>query len=313
MPLRITIAGDIGSGKTTVAKRIAGIIGVDPLSIGSIQRELARERGVTTLELNQLAETDIGIDRQIDAYMQGLTHGDLLVEARLGWHFVPETLKVYLYISDFEAVRRILGANRIDEVYDQNSALAKIFTRRASEVERFKRYYGVSIDDLENYDLIIDTTFASIDEVVRKVHKYLHQPLNLPARYICPKNLIPTQGIRDLSEERAGIIEKDIIANGYNVIEPILVLYVDHVFYVLDGHARVAAAIRNELTFIPVSVVASDDEIYVHGLTAREYVRDAVTESRIYDWEAALAFRFRDPIWRYRPRDGTKGAVTATP
>ncbi|MDB5690977.1 MAG: cytidylate kinase [Alphaproteobacteria bacterium] len=302
MPLRITIAGDIGSGKSTVARRIAGIIGVQPLSIGVIQRELAKKRGVTTLELNQIAEKNTAIDEEIDAYMKGLPSGDLLVDARLGWHFVQNTLKVYLYISDFEAARRVLRANRIDEAYNQTSAASKILARRTSEVDRFRRYYGVNIDDISNYDLVIDTTLASLDEVVRKIQKFLLNPLKLPARYVSPKNMIPTRGIRDLASERVDNIGSDIVANGYNVINPISALYVNHRFYILDGHARVAASIRNELTFVPVSVKACDNESYMNGVTALQYVSDSVNDSRVYDWEAALEFRFRDPIWKSSSR-----------
>ena len=32
----------------------------------------------------------------------------------MAWHFVPDTLKVYLYIADRVAARRILGAQRSD-------------------------------------------------------------------------------------------------------------------------------------------------------------------------------------------------------
>src|SRR5580704_1835887 len=37
MAFRITIAGDIGSGKSTIAKRLAELAGVEPLSTGGIQ------------------------------------------------------------------------------------------------------------------------------------------------------------------------------------------------------------------------------------------------------------------------------------
>ena len=66
MALRITIAGDIGSGKSTVAKKIAEAVGLEPLSTGSIQRQLAQARGLTVLELNRVAEEDATVDKEID-------------------------------------------------------------------------------------------------------------------------------------------------------------------------------------------------------------------------------------------------------
>lgn len=298
MTSRVTVAGDIGSGKTTVAKRLAGIIGVELLSIGTIQRELAKSKGVNVLELNQFAESDRAIDQEIDSYLMDLPPGDLVAESRLAWHFIPDTTKVYLYISNYEAARRIVNAKRSDENYGEGDALGQILARRQSEVRRFKKYYDVDIEKLDNYDMVIDTTFASIDEVIRKISKNINAPSKDNIRWINPRNLVPTQSIRDLSEERVNYFENEVIAHGYDRNNEILGVYVDHVFYVVDGHARAAAAIRNKLTFVPVRIVASGDEIYTAKITARCYVQDAVSDSRIYDWEDAVGFRFQDKIWK---------------
>lgn len=307
MPSRITIAGDIGSGKTTVARRLAGMVGVDPLSIGSIQRQLAQSRGLNTLELNLLAETDTEIDQEIDSHFKSLSQGDLVAEARLAWHFIPDTLKVYLYISDFEAVRRILAARRLDETYDAAVAVEKIFARRQSEVERFKRYYDVDIENLTNYDLVIDTTFSTVDEIVKRIFKHATEQGRRSSCYLCPRNLVPTQSIDDLHVNRLERIEEDIIARGYTALDAISVLYVDHVFYILDGHARVGAAIRDKLSFIPAVITAHDDQPCRNGMTARQYVAESATASRIDDWEAALGFHFQDPIWKGRRHAVSEG------
>ena len=138
MPFRITIAGDIGSGKSTVAKKLADWLGVEPLSTGGIQRQLAQQRLLSVLELNKLAEEDPSIDREIDGYLMRLPDGELVVESRMAWHFVPNTLKLYLYISDGAAARRIIGAQRIDEDYGTIANAAQpIMARRRSEINRF--------------------------------------------------------------------------------------------------------------------------------------------------------------------------------
>ena len=65
MKTRISIAGDIGSGKSTIARAVAARIGVEPLSTGGIQRQLAAARGINTLELNRLGR-DRSLDRSAD-------------------------------------------------------------------------------------------------------------------------------------------------------------------------------------------------------------------------------------------------------
>jgi CMP/dCMP kinase len=300
MPFRITIAGDIGSGKSTIAKRLAELAGVEPLSTGGIQRQLAQARRLSVLELNKLAEDDPSIDREIDGYLMALPSGDLVIESRMAWHFVPDTLKVYLYIADREAARRILGAQRSDEDYGSISDPTRpILARRESEIIRFKKYYSVDIDDLRNYELVIDTTFASVEEVVKRITGF-RNGRGKPLCFIDPRNLVPTRRIGPSSGRELRSLEDKMQKHGYDSMQPIRTLYVDHVFYIVDGHARVAAALRTGSAFVSAVITASNDEPYMHGFGARQYVSDTFAPSLISEWESAVGFRYPDEIWKGR-------------
>ena len=99
MAFRITIAGDIGSGKSTIAKRLAELARVEPLSTGGIQRQLAQARGLSVLELNKLAEQDPSIDKEIDGYLLALPLGELVVEIANGVAFRSRHLEsVFVHI-----------------------------------------------------------------------------------------------------------------------------------------------------------------------------------------------------------------------
>ena len=65
----IVMSGDIGSGKSSVAKALKELTQFDIIGTGTIQREIATRRGVTTLELNKISQTDRSIDDEIDAYV----------------------------------------------------------------------------------------------------------------------------------------------------------------------------------------------------------------------------------------------------
>jgi len=54
----IVINGDLGSGKTAVAIDLARRLGLRRVSTGDLHREIARERRLTTLQLNRQAEDD---------------------------------------------------------------------------------------------------------------------------------------------------------------------------------------------------------------------------------------------------------------
>jgi CMP/dCMP kinase len=300
MPFRVTIAGDIGSGKSTIAKRLAERAGVEPLSTGGIQRQLAQARGLSVLELNKLAEEDPSIDKEIDGYLMALPPGHLVVESRMAWHFVPDTLKVYLYISDRAAARRILGAQRSDEDYRSISDPTRpILARRESEIIRFKKYYGVDIDNLLNYDVVIDTTFVPVEDVVERITGFTEAG-SRPVCFLDPRNLVPTLPM-DVSagQELAGL-EESMRKHGFDASKPIRTLYVDHVFYIVDGHARAAAALRSGTQFVRAEIAASNDEAYLHDLTARQYVAESVHDSLISTWETAVGFRYPEEIWRGR-------------
>jgi CMP/dCMP kinase len=296
--MRITIAGDIGSGKTTIARELARRVAVVMRSTGGIQRQLAAARGITTLELNRLAETDSSIDNQIDNYLKTLPNGNLVVESRMAWRFVPNTKKIFLYVLKHEAANRILRANRDDESYRLlDDAVFQISERRKSEVKRFKKYYHVNIDNLRNYDRVIDTTLASPESVVERI---LRPDLlqNNPGIWLNPRNLVPTQGTTHLNDQKMRELASSIAKTGIDESRPIAVLYVNHAFFIVDGHARAGAAIRLGLEFVPLTLRACEDEPYLSGSTARSFVESAVTESMIRAWEKAMNFHYPHPIWR---------------
>jgi predicted cytidylate kinase len=296
--MRITIAGDIGSGKTTIAKELAARLGVEMRSTGGIQRQLAAARGISTLELNRLAETDSAIDREIDHYLKTLPDGDLVVESRMAWRFVPNTTRIFLYVLRQEAASRVLRANRQDESYRLlDDAVLQINERRSSEIKRFKKYYNVNIDDLRNYDRVIDTTFVSPDAVVDRI-LMPDQPHKRPGIWLSPRNLLPTQEPTRLSAQKLQELAISVAKNGFDENRPIAAVYVNHAFYIVEGHNRAGAAVQLGLQFVPLTLVASDDEPYGPHASARGFVENAVTEGAIRAWEDGLDFRYPHPIWR---------------
>jgi len=173
----ITISGDIGSGKSTVGKALVNNLGYNYLSTGGIQREIANEMGITTLELNILSETQTEIDDRIDAYTKALSKSDknYVVDSRLAWHFIPSSFKIYLQCSTKEATKRISNdKTRTSEKEGEKMEvlLEKIIERRASEKRRFINKYNVDYTELSHYDIIIDTSELSPEEVRNQLMRH---------------------------------------------------------------------------------------------------------------------------------------------
>jgi cytidylate kinase len=169
----ITISGRPGSGKSAVASRVAASLGLKHVSAGDFMREMASERGVSILELSRSAEEHSAIDREIDARTARLARdgGDFVMDARLAWHFAPDSVKVFLDVHPEIAAKRIYGAARGSEHenIDFTETLRAIESRTRSEKKRYQTYYDLDYTDHGHYDLVIDTSEMTIDEVVEAI------------------------------------------------------------------------------------------------------------------------------------------------
>jgi cytidylate kinase len=171
--LIITISGRPGSGKSVVAARVADALGLEHVSAGDFMRDMATERGLSILELSRSAEAGDEIDREIDARTARLAEerSDFVIDARLGWHFVPESMKVFLEVRPEVAAERIYEARRGSE--HENVTLeeteAAIELRTESEKKRYLTYYDLDYTDHSQYDLVLDTSEKSIEQVVQEI------------------------------------------------------------------------------------------------------------------------------------------------
>jgi predicted cytidylate kinase len=173
----VTISGRPGSGKSVVASKVAQALNLRHMSAGDFMRQMAAERGMSILELSRVAEEGDEIDREIDARTMRLAEqgGDFVMDARLGWHFVPNSIKVFLEVDPLVAAQRIFEARRQSEV--ENVTIEEtqraVQDRTESERRRYLDYYGVDYGDHANYDLVIDTSELPIDRVVENVVAYV--------------------------------------------------------------------------------------------------------------------------------------------
>lgn len=168
MNYKISLAGDLGSGKTTVGEILTEKYNLTKVSVGKILREVAEKQGMTVAEFNKFMETHPEYDRKVDEQLKTYEHknGNFLFDSRLAWHFVPSSFKVYMTVDVETAANRIILADRQDEKYEDVSvAVQKLKDRRKSEIIRYKTLYGVDIGNFSNYDLVVDTNGKTPSEV----------------------------------------------------------------------------------------------------------------------------------------------------
>lgn len=191
----ISITGKLGSGKSTICGILKERYGFEIFSTGTINREFARSLGITTLELNERLKEDPSLDKEIDGTVTRLSiekkDEKLIFDSRMAWHFAKDTFKIFLTIDPMEAASRVMKNQRgAEEHYDSVEDACEGLVKRGNvERERFIQIYGVDYFDHGNYDLIVDTTTRTPEEIVGIIVENYESYCTDRVSYASPKEI----------------------------------------------------------------------------------------------------------------------------
>ena len=164
------MAGDIASGKGTVTSLLKEELGYEIYKNGEYVRKLAKDMNMSIVEFQEYLNQHEEIDREVEksASIYAKEHDNLIIDARLGFYAVPHSFKVYLKVDLREAARRAYNDSlrKDTEIYNSiEDAMRDIKYRYDQENMRYLKTYNVKRDDMNNYDLVIDTTQKAPEEV----------------------------------------------------------------------------------------------------------------------------------------------------
>jgi predicted cytidylate kinase len=169
--VRLLLSGLSGTGSTTAARRIAEDLGLTYVYGGQIFRDLAVERNVSLEELAESLEHDQETEREVDRRLIEAGRDEhVLIEGRtIGWIFPWETpaLRIWLTCDLEERLRRV----RAREHHPRSAE--NLLRREASDNRRYLKLYGIEPEDFGPFDLVIDTTTLSVDEVVDQISAFV--------------------------------------------------------------------------------------------------------------------------------------------
>ncbi|MBN2624196.1 MAG: AAA family ATPase [Acidimicrobiales bacterium] len=162
----ITVSGPPGSGTTTTAEHVAARLEVDLVPGGEVFRAMAAERGMTLPDFGRYAADHPEVDVELDARLAARARrGDVVIESRLaGWIARNEGLTAvaaFIVCSPAERARRV--AER--EAISVEQALADNDERQQVERKRYLALYGIDVDDMSIYDLVLDSEAFGPDEL----------------------------------------------------------------------------------------------------------------------------------------------------
>ena len=162
--LVIAVSGLPGSGKTSLAKRLAERLGLRYLSLGEMFRKLAREKKLTLEELSRMAEEDASIDKAIDdKAIEEASKGCIVVDGHISAWTLENTAHLKVLVMAPINVRAERIAKRDGKSIEE--ALTEIRIREESESRRFMKFYGINIFDLSVFDLIVNSEKFDEEEV----------------------------------------------------------------------------------------------------------------------------------------------------
>ena len=173
-----------GSGKTTVAKVLSEKLRLKHYYIGAMRREIARQRGITLNELNKIGESDPSTDKVVDDYLVklGKTEDDFIAEGRTASYFIPNSIKIFIAVDVRVGAERILkdavekgkAQERNEKVAASVDEQARLLQERIdSDKLRYKRYYGNTMFERKMYDLWLDSTDMTPEQVVSQVMAFI--------------------------------------------------------------------------------------------------------------------------------------------
>jgi cytidylate kinase len=161
----IAISGLHGAGKTTAARALVRKFGLKYVSAGTVFRQMAKENGMTLDKFSHYVEQHPGIDRQIDRRTANVAkEEDVLIDARLsGWMAKGADVSILLTAPLDIRVKRIARRER----RSYKDVLTETERRERSEAKRFKRLYGINVNDYSGFDLMLNTERWNVKEMNR--------------------------------------------------------------------------------------------------------------------------------------------------
>lgn len=184
----ITISGNPSSGKSTVINKLKenyenkGYI-VHIFSVGHEFRKLAAEKGLSIEEFNEYMLKRGNIDELIDSTVaqrgQEINSKErpndiYIFDSRLAFHNIPDSFSIRLTADDNVAGERAFGDKKRGYT-SLEEAIEKTRERKESEVERYLKRYGINLQDPQNYNLVIDTSYDKVEEIAEKIEQALEE------------------------------------------------------------------------------------------------------------------------------------------
>ena len=172
IPSRITLSGEVASGKSTIGKLLAEKLSYTFISIGNQTRAYAEQQGKCIVEFQRDCLNNPELDKEIDSKFSSECNSkkQLIIDYRLGFKFIENAFHICLKISEEVAQNRLSKEGRVNETH------VTLQERNASFRNQFQSTYAIDYMEESNYDLIVYVEqFKSAEEIAEYIIKTIGQ------------------------------------------------------------------------------------------------------------------------------------------
>lgn len=298
--MKFTITGYMGSGKSTICDILSREYNFRIVSAGAIFRKMGVENNLSVLDMTRDLATkdDTSVDNYIDNAIKEEAKAvkedeNVIFDSRLAWHFIESSFNIFIVVSPYQAaLRTYLTRVNDDEKYSNlQETIDGLVERRVLENKRYKKIYGVNCEDLNNYDLVIDTSYISALEATDIIMEcYKKKTLNQPYEklWISPEFVFPTLSIDCIDRNRVdGYLDR---IYKHENLETVDLIRIHDTLFIEDGHNRVIAYNLAKIRLFNPRITLSEDDLNSEGKIVKKAL--SITESDIKDWENMNGFTY---------------------
>jgi cytidylate kinase len=164
----IAVSGLSGSGKNTLGSLLAKKLGLR--LVCPTFKDLAKKEGIALLEFQKKAENDPLIDEKFDELLkEEAATGDCVVTTWLGPWMVKPDIRIWVFCKDDVRSHRLANRDGISS----EEARAHIEERDNNNRSRYKKLYGIDIDEHSEFDACVNSAIYSPEELLDIVLKVI--------------------------------------------------------------------------------------------------------------------------------------------